>query len=121
MPGVHSLPGSGWSGMPGVPSYDDGGIVSGISTSRSGAVFAKLLKGEFVATDDMMRNFINRTSPKISSTIKNDSNVSISMPISVTGNLDRTVLPDLEKMVLKTVNSAISKRGIVRNVNSYSV
>jgi len=109
------------SAMPGVPSYDDGGIVSGIASSKSGVVFAQLLKGEVVATDDMMRNFINRTLPKISSTIKNDSNITISMPISIAGNLDRSVLPDMEKMVLKTVNNAIKKRGVVRNANSFSV
>lgn len=110
----HTIPPAGGGML--YPPYHDGGIVSG-----QGEVFAKLMSGEFVATDDMMKNFLNRTLPKISSTSSNNSNITISMPISVTGNLDRTVLPDLEKMVLKTVNSAISKRGIVRNANSFSI
>ena len=80
-----------------------------------------MMKGEFVATDDMMRNFINRTLPKITSTSNNNGNITISMPISVAGSLDRSVLPDMEKIVLKTVNNAMKKRGVVRNANSYSV
>ena len=105
----------------GIVSYDNGGNVGSFSSAQSGEVFAKLMSGEFVATDDMMKNFLNRTLPKISSTSSNNGNITISMPISIAGNLDRSVLPDMEKMVLKTVNNAIKKRGVVRNANSFSV
>jgi hypothetical protein len=50
-------------------------------------------------------------------------NTHFEMPIYVSGSLDKTVLPDLEKMVTKTfqkLNSAMLQRGYKRTVNSFS-
>jgi len=41
--------------------------------------------------------------------------------ISVAGNLDKTVLPDLKEMIMKTVNEATRNTGTARNAKSFTV
>jgi len=107
---------------PNFPSKHDGGFVSGVPKLKSSETFAKLLNEEFVATPEMMYNFINRTLPNlVSNDNKNNGDITIEMPITVQGNLDEKVLPKLEKMVMNTITNVISQRGMVRNSKAYSI
>lgn len=94
-----------------------GGIVGGIGNGM-GEVFTKLMRGEFVATQDMMNSFIKRTLPAM---ISGGGGMNINMPISVAGSLDESVLPKLKDMVSKSIYSAMRDRGNFRNANSFSV
>jgi cell division protein FtsB len=44
----------------------------------------------------------------------------ISMVFNVAGNLDKTVLPDIEKTVTKVLNKALNNRGQFRNASRFS-
>ena len=49
--------------------------------------------------------------------------INISMPVTVQGNLDETVLPDIEQIVNKAfqaMNQSLYKRGYKRTANVYS-
>jgi len=91
---------------------------------KSNEVFSKLLKGEYVATEGQMSNFMGNILPRIANqptgtSIKNGE-TNISMPIHVEGNLDKSVLPDLEKMMNKTfekMNAALMSRGYKRSTD----
>jgi hypothetical protein len=68
-----------------------------------------------------MNNFMSNILPRIANqptgtSIKNGE-TNISMPIHVAGNLDKSVLPDLEKMMNKQfekMNAALMSRGYKR-------
>ena len=99
----------------------------------SNEVFAKLLKGEYVATEGQMNNFLKNILPKIISKsppeLKYSSggaqgsmgDVNFDVNIIVQGSLDKSVLPELEKSLLKSVNKALARRGILRTANSFSM
>lgn len=136
-PGIRK-PGGGAQGLPGEGRgqhlvMHTGGLVGkdgekGFAGNlRSNEVFAKLLKGEYVATETQMKDFLNNVLPKISSgygsIIKTgaQSNISVSMPITVQGNLDETVVPDIKiiaNQVIGEINKAINARGYVRPINN---
>jgi len=89
---------------------------------RSNEVFSKLLKGEYVATEGQMNNFMKNILPKIASEMPSTStsgmrDINVSMPITVEGNLDKSVIPDLDKIankVIKEINSSLKQRGYIR-------
>lgn len=101
-------------------SYHTGGFVGDLKANEE---FARLLDGEYVATEAQMQNFMRNVIPKMAETQvnKNEGNsVSVSMPITVQGNMDASVVPDLEAMmnkVVEKINNALYTRGITRNTN----
>lgn len=69
-------------------------------------------------------NFMSTRMPNFTPTSNmNNGGINLSMPISVAGNLDRTVLPDIESIVNKAVtkiNNTLVIRGNGRTVESFS-
>jgi hypothetical protein len=64
----------------------------------------------------------NSSTPNISSNSVGGGGVSIGdIQISVAGNLDKTVLPDLKEMIMKTITDATRNTGTLRNAKSFSV
>jgi TP901 family phage tail tape measure protein len=64
----------------------------------------------------------NSSTPQISSNNVGGGGVSIGdIQISVAGNLDKTVLPDLKEMIMKTITDATRNTGTLRNAKSFSV
>ena len=58
--------------------------------------------------------------PSMMKTPQSAGNISISMPITVQGNLDKSVIPDLERItdnVISRINQSIVKRGHIRTAN----
>jgi len=102
----------------------EGGVAGGVPKLKETEIFAKLLKGEVIANDSQIKNFMNNILPKIAgisegSGANGDFNIPIVMNIN--GNLDKSVLPEMKEMIAETMNKALSKRGIKRNVKTYSV
>jgi hypothetical protein len=123
----------------GLAGYHSGGEVESHHTGesfagglRSNEVFAKLLKGEYVATEGQMKNFLTNILPKISSMYQYGMSTStqaqekvtdmqFDIDINVEGSLDKTVVPDIRDSVLKAVNKALEVRGITRNATKFSI
>jgi len=132
--GSYTLP----PGMKAVPVHS-GGIVTEhggrIATDelKDNEVFAKLLKGEYVATEKDIRNFMNNTLPKISGMPIGGGNrppifngggggdISVALTVNVAGSLDKSVLPDLKKTMIKELNKILQMRGIKRSANNFTV
>ncbi len=105
------------------------GAVGG-SSNQYGEVFAKLLRGEYVINPKQIKSYVTDIFPRTVDAIVKGNDISSGfqidtfMKIDVKGNLDRTVIPDLEKLsknTIKEVNTLIKKRGIFRNANNYSL
>jgi len=109
-----------------VESHHDGGDFAG--GLKSNEVFAKLMKGELVSTEAQMDNFMKTILPTMISQGPNINNanagsINIDMPINVAGNLDKSVLPQLEKIVaqaVKQLNTNLQQRGYKRSVDQFS-
>jgi hypothetical protein len=104
-----------------------GGFAGGL---KSNEVYAKLLKGEYVTTESDMNGFLKKTLPSMlglpSFTSKGGGggDISVSMPINVAGNLDKTILPDLKKIadnVIKEINKNMEGRGYNRRADAFSI
>jgi hypothetical protein len=116
-------------GTPSVPQFHSGvemGAVGSQFTMKSNEMFAKLLKGEVVVTPQQMDNFMKTTLPTLSegSSSFSSGDISIDMPINVNGNLDKSVLPDLEKLtqaLIGRINDEMMKRGYNRRADLYSI
>jgi hypothetical protein len=108
--------GNGGQGLPRLHEGVDAGFVGNLKSNEE---FAKLMDGELVINPVQMNNFMNKTLPAItSSNTQGDFNLSI--PINVEGNLDKTVLPDLEKLMNQTfekMNATLFSRGYKRAVD----
>ena len=102
--------------------YHTGGFVGGIRPSTN-EVFAKLLQGEYVATPRQMNDFLVSTLPKIIGSSQNigQGNIDLEMNFNVAGNLDQTVVPQIEEAVSKSLNRILKKRGIQRNAASFGL
>ena len=109
-------------GLTPTPADSGGQTIGGL---RSNEVFAKLLKGEYVATEGQMDGFLKTTLPKIltgympdmQKNTMSEGNTSISMPININGNMDSATLKDLEKTMNKVIyslNDSLRRRGHVR-------
>ncbi|MCK9371382.1 polymorphic toxin-type HINT domain-containing protein, partial [Candidatus Dojkabacteria bacterium] len=118
--------------------YHTGGMVEEHHTGgdfagglKSNEVFAKLLKGEFVATQGQMDRFMNRILPSmmgdatqkgVSIREKGGGDINIKMPIQVLGNLDKDSLPAFEKLMeksFKKMTQAMTAQGYKRTTNNY--
>ena len=115
-----------------VPQFHTGvnaGFVGGRSESKENEQFAKLLKGELVISPDQMSNFMNKTlpsimsgTPSISSTLQG-MEIGQLMNFNISGNLDRNVLPSIEKianMVVDKLNDNMLIRGTKRGAGLFS-
>lgn len=106
-----------------VESHHNGDFAGNL---RSNEVFSKLLKGEYVATEGQMDNFLKNILPTIATNIptgryNQSSNINVSMPINVEGNLDKSVIPDIKKIanqVIEEINRSLIARGYVRPANN---
>ena len=119
---IHQKPGTGGINKPAIYSKHDGGLVEEhhngdfAGNLKSNEVFSKLLKGEYVATEYQMNNFLKNIlprfmSPSISSTNQSVGNITVTMPITVQGNMDSSVIPDMDKIadkVITQINKAIT-------------
>ena len=103
-------------------AFHEGGFVGDTKPSNS-EVFAKLLKGEYVATSNDMNNFINRVLPNIlgSSTSIGNGDIMVKMDFNIQGNLDKSVVPEIEKDVTAAINQLLKNRGYKRNSKAYSL
>ena len=93
---------------------------------QSNEVFAKLLKGEYVATEGQMNNFMKNVLPTIAMNMPKTyqtngaPSISVNMPINVEGNMDKTVIPDIKRVanqVIGEINKSLVARGYVRPSN----
>jgi len=133
--GSYTLP----PGMKAVPVHS-GGIVTEhggrIATDelKDNEVFAKLLRGEYVATEGQMNNFMKNILPKIATNIAMNGNfppalngsggapnTNFEININVAGSLDKSVLPDIKKTMIKELNKILQMRGIKRSANNFTV
>jgi len=101
----------------------------------SNEVFAKLLKGEYVATEAQMSNFLKNTLPKLTGGIiaggaskrlpANQTNrggdMNIEISINVAGSLDRKAIPNLKKEMIDALNKTMERRGIRRTATNFTV
>jgi TP901 family phage tail tape measure protein len=100
----------------------------------SNEVFAKLLRGEYVATEGQMNNFMKNILPKIATNIAMNGNfppalngsggtpnTNFEININVAGSLDKSVLPDIKKTMIKELNKILQMRGIKRSANNFTV
>jgi TP901 family phage tail tape measure protein len=104
------------------------GPVGGKFALKSNEEFAKLLKGEVVYTPEQIDNFMNKTLPKIANPQYESSgggglNIETFCKLVVEGNLDKTVLPDLDKImnkVFEKLNSTMHNTGHMRNAATFA-
>lgn len=103
------------------------GFVGGL---RQDETIIKALKGEILLNKYDMDKFVKKVFPSMlmaGSQIQSNApngNVSIDMPITVMGNLDKSVLPNLKDMVRDVVNElnrSVSNRGFVRQTSLTSI
>lgn len=182
----------GGGGSSSSKALHEGGFATGHGDDRytgilkESEVFAKLLKGEYVATEDQMKMFLKKTLPSIAieaSKLFSDEekslkarararidldqvtkpkgitppskepttvnisipqtssgaqivkpityntrdyenaggNISIEMNINVQGSLDKTVLPELRKSIVKDINKSLEKRGYRRTADNFAL
>jgi hypothetical protein len=108
-----------------VESHHDGDFAGNLKTNE---VYAKLLKGENVATEGQMDNFMKNILPKIanySSTKVSKEKVGdvnhFNLSVNVQGNLDKITMKDVEKQVFSVMSKAAKQRGKKTNAFNYSV
>lgn len=111
-----------------IKPYHDGGFVGDLKANET---FAKLLDGEYVATEGQMKNFVKTILPRIVLSGQNSDLFSsngigkgLQINFNVAGNLDKTVVPKIEKManeVVREINSAMKNRGFIRNTSLTSI
>lgn len=103
------------SGIQTFHSGIDVGFAGGVGGNE---IFARLMKGEAVISEDQMNRFVNRTLPQITANATN-SNVTFGklFDLIVQGNLDSSVMPDLEKLsndIVNRINQTLTGRGYTR-------
>ncbi|MGN0819837.1 MAG: phage tail tape measure protein [Christensenellaceae bacterium] len=108
------------------PVYHTGGFVGDYSELKSNELFAKLLKGEFVATPEQMDNFIKEILPSMMITSGGGDSFEYNAPIFEIkcDSIDKETLPDLETILNKAVDrfnkymkNALSRTGHKNNFN----
>jgi TP901 family phage tail tape measure protein len=98
--------------------YHSGGIVGELPQIPEQEVFAKLLKGEVVTTKEQAHNFIKNTLPSlVDNGRKQTGDIKVDITIPVSGNLDHSVLPDLERAVSKAIMSIRDNAGLRSSSN----
>jgi len=105
----------------------DSGPVGGMKTA-SNEKLAKLLKGEIVINGPQQDNILNNIIPSIARTSSNvgsgGGGIQIGSLLTVQGNMDKSILPDVEKLLDKAIdklNKGNYQRGILRGTNLTSI
>ena len=82
-------------------THHSGGFVGGVAGLKSSEVFAKLLKGEFVATPQMMKRFMTSTLPELARSGASGGSNEFNAPlISIQcDNVTQESLPGLKEIV----------------------
>lgn len=105
----------------------DRGPIGSDGSNSIGEVFIKAMKGEVVINQPQMASFLSKTLPSIAQTTSNMNSgggLTIGTLLNVQGSLDKTTLPDVERMMNKTVekiNNIMLKRGYLRPTNLSSI
>lgn len=108
-----------------VESHHDGDFAGGLNSNE---VFAKLLKGEYVATESQMERFLSKTLPTLmGANLRIQPNavnteISLSMPINVEGNMDKSVIADIEVIAnraVEKINRQVASMGHIRTSNQF--
>lgn len=111
----------------------EGGLVDDKHTKaykgdlKSNEVFAKLLKGEYVATEGQMEHFLSQTLPKMMGTPKVNTQstsvpITMNMPINVEGNMDKSAIADIEVIAnraVEKINRQVASMGHIRTSNQF--
>ncbi len=109
-----------------IETHHEGGIVGGTS-SKYGEIYAKLLKGEVVSTENDMRNMLTNIIPKmgnIMSSSNTNGNIQIGNLLEVKGDMTKDVLPDVKQMLNEAVgklNETMRNRGYIRPIQNYAL
>lgn len=127
--GFQRTPGTGGIGEPDPQIYHEGGIVTKKNSFASGnlepnEVYAKLLEGEYVSNEKQMDKFLSSILPSLvnrgAQTISSSPSIAVSMPITVQGNMDNSVIPNIEIIAdraVRQINTTMKQRGYVRRAN----
>lgn len=110
-----------------IPSFHSGaekGVIGSGTSLKSGEVFAKMMAGEVVSNAGQIDNFMTKTLPQMvqGASSMNGGNIELNMPISVAGNLDKSVIPDIKKIVdaaVKQMNENLMNRGFSRRAEMF--
>lgn len=104
--------------------YHSGGIVGNIATLKSTEEFAKLLKGEFVATPSMMQRFMGQTLPEMVSSPNKTNEFNAPLIAIQCDNVTQESLPRLEEIIdgavqkiKKELDSGMSRSGYKKQVS----
>ncbi len=111
--------------------YHNGGVAGGNQyATKETEIVAKLLRGELTSTAADTERFINSVLPKLVGSIPIGENTGVGnvtidkvLDITVEGNLDSSVIPDLDRIsntVLERLNEMFNKRGIFRSAKQFS-
>lgn len=100
-----------------VQKYHTGGIVDGKSNLKSTEVFAKLLKGEFVATESQMNNFMTKTLPSLMNnkpTVTNNTGGdTYSLVLNTNGgNVDKSTYEQLKSEIGNMISTATQNKAM---------
>jgi hypothetical protein len=96
--------------------FHTGGTVGGSPRLPETEIYAKLLKGEHVSTEKQQVQFIRETLPSLVGATGGAGEYNISMPITVQGNLDKSVLPDLKEAVADAFTITMRNNGFSKLV-----
>lgn len=103
----------------------DAGPVGGVKPNER---IVKALKGELMLNEKDQKNFMEKALPSMMSTpfesLGGSGGMNITIPISVLGNLDKEILPDLTTLVKNVVgelNKSVANRGFLRQTSLTSV
>lgn len=79
--------------------FHSGGFVGDMKDIKSNEMFAKLMKGEYVATPKQIQNFTNKTLPKIARGGETQINNNSPLIQITCGSITEDVLPELNDMI----------------------
>lgn len=118
------------SSMGKVPKFHDGAKAGVVGSSggivKKNEMFAKLLAGEVVVNSPQISKFFSNTLPAIaeSSSANSGGDINLDMPINVMGSLDKSVIPDINKIaekVLSKIQGAMNNRGYNRRADAFQI
>jgi TP901 family phage tail tape measure protein len=98
----------------------EGGLITG-GIPNQDSVNTMLMPGEFV----LRKNIVDSIGLSALNNLNKSGsmgNASVSMPITVMGNLDKNVIPDIERIadkLMEKMNDTFRKRGVTRATNQY--
>jgi hypothetical protein len=108
-------------------AFHSGIELGAVGDTGNDEFLATLARGERVFTPLQLGNLIKNLSrgPNANfSTTTGSGNISVAMPITVTGTLDQKVIPELNKIadaVVRKINENMKNRGYMRNTSMTSI